>query len=444
MQEQGECQPKQRSLGAWLALLETRHPCEIELGLERIAQVGATLKLACPAKKVVSVAGTNGKGSTVAVMEALLLRQGRRVGAYTSPHLLDYNERVRIDGQRVSDEALCEAFVLIDAACGEISLSYFEFGTLAALLLFQQADLDVALLEVGLGGRLDAVNIVDADVAVITSVALDHESWLGESREQIALEKAGIARSGKPLIYGDSDIPATLLPHVLELGARPYLLGDSGFNYRCRNDALSLHCSDTNGELQTYDKLPLPQVALPSALCAVQALLLLDELNLDSAAVAQVFAKTSLPGRYQELCFHNRNLFLDVAHNPAAAALLATQLETLKSVKIHALFAVMADKDIAGIVAALYQHIAHWHLGELPHIARAEQADDVATLLQSCQGRTSSVSTYADIKGAMVGALAAMQVEDLLLVFGSFFTVAEVLNLVQSGEALLDGEGSDE
>ncbi|OUS10192.1 hypothetical protein A9Q90_01815 [Gammaproteobacteria bacterium 54_18_T64] len=444
MLEQGECQPSQRSLGEWLTLLEARHPCEIELGLERIAQVGASLKLVRPAAQVVSVAGTNGKGSAVAVMEALLLQQGRRVGAYTSPHLLHYNERVRIDGQPVSDEALCAAFVQIEAACGATSLSYFEFGTLAALLLFQQAGLDVALLEVGLGGRLDAVNIVDADVAIITSVALDHESWLGDSREQIALEKAGIARCGKPVIYADSDIPSTLLPYLLQLGARPYLLGSSDFNYFCSDEDLTLRCADAQGERHTYNKLPLPRVALPSALCAVQALLLLGELNLDGVEIAQVFGEVSLPGRCQELCFSKRNVLLDVAHNPAAAQLLAEQLATRESEKIHAIFAVMSDKNIPAIVAPLYQQVAHWHLGELSHIARAARADDIAEILQSCDMKACTVSTYADIREAMVGALSHMQVTDLLLVFGSFFTVAEVLSLVESGEALLVGDASDE
>ena len=211
-QTQGEPKRMPHSLKEWLGLLETRHPCEIELGLERMTKVGDALELTRPAPKVVTVAGTNGKGSTIAIMEALLRHEGRRVGAYTSPHLLDYNERVRIDGQPVSDEALCEAFTRIEVARGELSLSYFEFGTLAALLIFEQAGLDVALLEVGLGGRLDAVNIVDADVGIITSIALDHETWLGDSREQIAVEKAGIARANRPLVCAEVDMPATLYP----------------------------------------------------------------------------------------------------------------------------------------------------------------------------------------------------------------------------------------
>jgi len=429
---QGERAASGRSLKEWLSLLEARHPSEIDLGLERIAKVGQALKLTRPANQTITVAGTNGKGSAVAIMEAILLSKGRRVGAYTSPHFLNYNERVRIDGQPVDDHVLCQAFAEIEAARGAISLSYFEFGTLAALLIFAQAGLDVALLEVGLGGRLDAVNIVDADVGIITSIALDHESWLGDSREQIALEKAGIARANRPLVCADNDMPTTLLPQLKILGARPYVLGGSEFCYRSEGEKITLHCSDNSDRRRhTFSDLPLPHVPLPSALCAVQALLLLGE-SMTEQTLEQVFSTTKLPGRLQRLRLHDKNIILDVAHNPAAAQLLAQNLAAHKNDTIHALFSVMADKDIAGIVSPLCHLVSHWHIAELPNLSRAAKPADVVNIVQNCEPAGVECSAYNDVEAAMTGALKQMQPEDTLLGFGSFFTVADILAFVEA------------
>ena len=432
---QGERAASGRSLEEWLSLLETRHPSEIDLGLERIAKVGQALKLIRPASQTITVAGTNGKGSAVAILEAILLRKGRRVGAYTSPHLVNYNERVRIDGQPVDDHVLCQAFAEIEAVRGDISLSYFEFGTLAALLIFAQAGLDVALLEVGLGGRLDAVNIVDADVGIITSIALDHESWLGDNREQIALEKAGIARANRPLVCADSDMPTTLLPQLQKLGARPYVLGGAEFCYRSEGEKITLHCSDDSGKRHTFSDLPLPHVPLPSALCAVQALLVLGE-SIAEQTVQQVFSTTRLPGRLQHLRLHDKNIILDVAHNPAAAQLLAQNLASHKTGAIHALFSVMADKDIAGIVSPLCHLVSHWHIAELPEMSRAAKPADVVNIVQSCESEGvdagAECSAYSDVEAAMSGALKQMQPEDTLLGFGSFFTVAAILATIEA------------
>lgn len=437
MTEQGECAASGRSLEEWLSLLEARHPCEIDLGLERVAKVAQILNLSSPARQTITVAGTNGKGSAVAIMEAILVRQGRRVGAYTSPHLLRYNERVRIDGQPVSDDALCQAFAAIEVARGNTSLSYFEFGTLAALLIFAQAGLDVVLLEVGLGGRLDAVNIIDADVGIITSIALDHEIWLGDSREQIALEKAGIARANKPMVCADSDMPSTLLPQLKALGAVPYVLGSPEFCYRREGDTLTLSCSDNNGELHTYTQLPLPHVPLPSALCAVQALLALGE-SLTEQGVGEAFSATRLPGRLQQLRWRDRNIILDVAHNPAAAQLLAQNLATYHTGSVHALFAVMSDKDIGAIVSPLCPIIRHWHIAELPQTPRAAKPVDVVEILQACKPSGGECSTYNDVAAAMRRALQRMQPEDTLLGFGSFFTVAAILATIESEPPLED------
>ncbi len=431
MAGQGERAVRRRSLKEWLNLLEARHPSEIDLGLERIAKVGQALKLTRPATQTVTVAGTNGKGSAVAIMEAILLNKKRRVGAYTSPHFLKYNERVRIDGKPVDDHVLCQAFAEIEAARGAISLSYFEFGTLAALLIFARAGLDVALLEVGLGGRLDAVNIIDADVGIITSIALDHESWLGDSREKIALEKAGIARANRPLVCADSDMPTTLLPQLKTLGARPYVLGGSDFSYGMEGERITLHCSDNSDRRHIFSNLPLPNLPLPSALCAVQALLLLGE-SITEQTLQQVFSTTQLPGRLQHLRLEDKNIILDVAHNPAAAKLLAQNLAAHKSGTVHALFSVMADKDIAGIISPLCGLVSHWHIAELPHISRAAKPADVVNILQSCEPSGVECTAYSDVEAAMAGALKQMQPEDTLLGFGSFFTVADILACVES------------
>lgn len=426
---------EQRSLSEWLAYLELLHPSEIELGLDRIAAVAKTLKLTRPAKKVITIAGTNGKGSTVAITEALLGHKGRRVGAYTSPHLLQYNERVRIDGQPVDDETLCAAFAAIDRARGDISLSYFEFGTLAALLVFEQAELDFALLEVGLGGRLDAVNIVTSDLAIISSIAIDHQSWLGDSREQIAPEKAAIARSGRPVVCGEEDMPATLLPALKDIGARPYLLGSDEFCYCVDAEILTLNCSDSDGQLLTYDNLPLPEVPLPSALCAVQALLLLGE-SISGELLRRVFRETNLLGRLQALVCRGRNVIVDVAHNPASAQYLAKALQKRLKMEgpgeVHALFAVMADKDVAGIVAPLSERIKYWHVAALPGVGRAAEPGNLAAVIRGCVLSDVVLQTYPSVQKAMLVALAQMTPEDTLLGFGSFFTVAEMLRFIQA------------
>ncbi len=420
-----------RSLQEWLNLLEARHPSEIDLGLSRIAKVAQALKLTRPASHTITVAGTNGKGSTVAVMEAILLDQGRRVGAYTSPHFLNYNERIRIDGEPVKDHLLCQTFAEIEAARGDISLSYFEFGTLAALLIFASVGLDVALLEVGLGGRLDAVNIVDADIGIITNIALDHENWLGDNREQIALEKAGIARANRPLICADSDMPATLLPQLKTLNANPYVLGSADFCFRNVGENITLKCTDKSGAHHVFSDLPLPHVPLPSALCAVQALLLLGE-PITEQVLQQVFSKTRLPGRLQGLRVREKNIILDVAHNPAAAQLLAHNLEALKRGAIHALFSVMADKNIAGIVMPLCDLVEHWHIPELSATSRAAKPTDIVNIVQSCGPRGVECSTYKNVEAAMEEALKQMQPEDTLLGFGSFFTVADILSFIEN------------
>lgn len=427
--------PAPNTLPDWLALLEARHPVAIELGLERVSAVAARLGLKRPAPRVVTVAGTNGKGSCIAFLETLLAAAGRRTGSYTSPHLLAYNERVRIDGIPVADAVLCAAFAQIEVARGATRLTYFETGTLAALMILAQAGVDVALLEVGMGGRLDAVNIVAPDVAVITSVALDHQEWLGADRDAIGIEKAGIARAGVPLVCGDPEPPAAMLTTLAQIGARVIALGSPGFCVDRRDGGLDLMGTDPGEKPVHYRGLPLPGLPLASAACAVQALICLG-MTPEPAAVAHAWADTGLAGRFQEFAREGRRVVLDVAHNPQAAALLAARLRDGRSPEaaVHAVVGVLADKDIAGILAPLVPEIDHWYCSALPGVGRGASASCLVGLLYNAaadQGQSSVCSSHPNPAAAFATALAASRPGDLVLVFGSFHTVAPVLAVLR-------------
>ena len=416
-------------LQQWLARLERLHPTEIELGLERVSAVARALDVQKPAPNVITVAGTNGKGSCVATAEALLCAGGRTVGAYSSPHLLRFNERVRIDGCEVEDAELVRAFEAIEAARGEISLTYFEYTTLAALWLFKRAGVEFAVLEVGLGGRLDAVNLVDADVAVITSVAVDHEAWLGNDREVIGGEKAGILREGRPFVCADPEPPQSVIDAAARTGTRTCFIGrdffvdrdPAGERYRC--GSLSYSLPDIS--------LPRPSIA-----AALTALSLLQALP--ATGVEPALAGIRLAGRCQQVRWRDRDLLLDVGHNPAAATYLARWLsEHPVTGKTHALVAAMADKDLPGLFAPLRELVAQWYPASLPGNARA--AD--------CAALRDGLSRAGVVDGAVDGecpavaerlqqVLPGMGVQDRLLVFGSFFTVAEVLQQIRD-----DGDG---
>ena len=284
-----------RTLADWLSYLEQLHPSAIDMGLERVRQVADQLGLGKPAPLVITVTGTNGKGSTCAFIEALLRGQGLKVGVYSSPHLLRYNERVRVAGVDADDAALCAAFAAVEAARGTISLTYFEMGTLAAFWLFEQAGLDAVVLEVGLGGRLDAVNLVDADLALVTSIGLDHGDWLGDSRESVAFEKAGILRAGKPALCGDLEPPVPLLQRVAVLDC-PFFL--RGRDYDLAVDASAWHWRGLNGQgevLELHD-LPLLDLPLENAALAVQAYALLA-LSWQPEQIAAALLATHVVGR---------------------------------------------------------------------------------------------------------------------------------------------------
>ncbi len=419
-----------KTLDQWLKLLETRHPVEIELGLERISTVARRLGITRPAARVVTVGGTNGKGSCVKTLEALAMAQGLRVGTYTSPHLMRYNERVRVCASETDDNRLCEAFETIDLHREETPLTYFEVGTLAALLILSASELDLAVLEVGLGGRYDAVNIVDPDVAVITSIALDHMNWLGDDRETIALEKAGIARAGIPVIVADPDPPRSLTGQLETLGAASCYL-DRDFCYRIHEGVLSLAVSIPEGGSVEYRDLPVPALPVASVSAAVQAMHCLGW-KPDPSEPAAVLRSLRLAGRFQRIPFRGRELVLDVAHNPAAASYLAGKLKREPG-PVHAVTALMADKDVAGFIDQLAAVVDHWHVGNLSGVERALDSVRLAALLAD---RSLPHNTYGTIEAAFEGALAATGEKNTLVVCGSFFTISAIVKSLGIGDDL--------
>jgi len=409
------------NLPSWLSYLETLHPQAIDLGLERIHQVAQTLKLIpfnCP---VITVAGTNGKGSCVGLLETTLLAAGYHVGAYTSPHLLCYNERTRINGVMVTDAVLCEAFTKIEQARGNISLTYFEFGTLAALMLFKAAQLDVVILEVGLGGRCDAVNIVDPDVAIISTVAIDHVEWLGTDRETIGREKAGIMRATKPVVCGDFAVPNSVRHYAEQISAPLFCQGQD-FGYSQQTSSWTWWSKAS----QLAD-LPLPKIALQNAATVLQAIELLGpKLKVSRSAINQGLAQVFIPGRFQQIASPVAQIF-DVAHNPSAAALLATQLQSLPVMgKTIAVVAMLNDKDSLGTIAALFVQVAIWHVAGLAG-ARGGSSQLLAEAVRKL-GAT-MVHEHTDVAAAYRAAVAQAGPEDRVVIFGSFHTVAEAMQV---------------
>jgi len=425
-----------RALAQWLQRLERLQPERIELGLARVAAVHARMQLAKPARQVITVAGTNGKGSTSALIDAIARAAGWKVGLYTSPHLVRYNERVRIDAAEVDDARLVAAFNAVDTAREGTPLTYFEFGTLAALWAFAQQPLDLVVLEVGLGGRLDAVNVVDPDVAVITTVGFDHEDWLGHSLDQIGFEKAGIARANRPLIVGDDDPPSSVLRHAYALGAVAiragcdFLFERHGDHWRWREPGFQLH-------------LPLPALAAPvqlrNAAIAIAAVRALGR-RISRQDYADGIASTRLPGRLQRFEHHGIEIRIDIGHNPQAAAALASWLGQREGGgQVHALYAALTDKDAVGVVNALRAHVQHWWLaGSLAAGGRGQSVSALAARLADTAA--AHAQGYPDIASALAAALSAARQGDLILVFGSVHAAAEAVRVVQdvAGENLHD------
>ncbi|MEI7036948.1 bifunctional tetrahydrofolate synthase/dihydrofolate synthase [Fulvimonas yonginensis] len=419
-----------RTLAEWLAYQEGVNPRSIELGLERVREVWQRMGAPAPARRVITVGGTNGKGSTVALLEAMLRAGGRRVGCYTSPHLLRYNERVRIEGREADDAALVASFERIEIARGALPLTYFEFGTLAALDLFARADLDVAVLEVGLGGRLDAVNIVDADAVVVTTVDMDHMDWLGNDRDSIGREKAGIARRGRPAILGELQPPAGLLDALATCGAQ---VERAGRDFRVERHAQGWRWQHRDG---TALDLPDPALAAPvqyaNAAAAVAVLHALDvsgalapPLALGQAA-ADGLATVAVPARLQSLG-GNPELVIDVGHNPQAARALAEWLAQRRYARVHAVYGALADKDVAGVLQALGPHVHHWHLAGLDHDSpRGLPVGALAAALRQTLPQAVS-DAHANVALALAAARAQARPGDGILAFGSFFVAGTVL-----------------
>ncbi|HLX03419.1 MAG TPA: bifunctional tetrahydrofolate synthase/dihydrofolate synthase, partial [Trinickia sp.] len=414
------------TLDAWLAHLETAHPVGIDMGLTRIGKVKEALELsfACP---VITVGGTNGKGSTCAILESILLRAGYAVGCHTSPHLLAFNERARVNGQIATDADLLPHFEAVEAARTSfpepVSLTYFEFTTLAIMHWFASRGLDAVILEVGLGGRLDAVNIIDTDCAIVTSIDIDHTEYLGDTREKIAFEKAGIFRPGKPAVCGDPSAPQTLIDHAENIGADLWLFGRD-FRYEGQAGSERQQWSYVGRTLRR-SALAYPAlrganqlINTSAALAALEALR--ERLPVSAQDIRLGLANVELPGRFQVLP-GKPSIVLDVAHNPHAAAVLAQNLGNMGYFPYtYAVFGAMRDKDIAGVLAHLKGEIDHWCVTDLP-LPRAAAAADLEAALREAgvaDSSGSSVTRYATPADAFQDALKRASDNDRIVVFG--------------------------
>ncbi|HDR1057310.1 bifunctional tetrahydrofolate synthase/dihydrofolate synthase [Pasteurella multocida] len=429
-------------LAQWLSYLENSHFKAIDLGLDRIKSVAKALDLLTPAPFVITVGGTNGKGTTCRLLETVLLKAGYRVGVYSSPHLLRYNERVRIQDQELPDEAHTASFAFIEQHKRE-SLTYFEFSTLSALHLFKQAKLDVVILEVGLGGRLDATNIVDSDVAVITSIDIDHVDFLGADREQIGFEKAGIFRAHKPAIIGEPNIPQRLLEHAKSLGCQ-ISCRDQDWHFR-----LQAEHWDWCGQKVRLKNLPCCQMPLANAATALATFEQLP-FQISEEVIRQSLQEVELVGRFQTLkpdvlfpLAENLakpwadfpQMIIDVGHNPHAALYLAEKLTALKAKitgKIVAVCGILKDKDAQGVLSPLLPVIDEWHCVTLEGYRGQSGQALFVTLQQIAQGQSHQLhaNTASSVALGVKQALATTTAHDVILVFGSFHTVGEFLQLL--------------
>ncbi len=412
-----------RALSAWLAHIEQQHPSAIALGLERVAAVRARMDLAVAAP-VFTVAGTNGKGSTCAMLEAILRAAGYRTGLYASPHLARYNERVRIAGREADDDALAEGFEAVERARGEVPLTYFEYGTLAALWLFAREASDALVLEVGLGGRLDAVNVIDTDCAVLTSVAIDHTGYLGDTREAIGAEKAGIFRAGRPAVVADSDPPQSVLAAAGRIGARLLLYGR---DFDAQSEAQQWRYRGPDGSAAVLAHPALRgSVQLRNAAAAITALQAMRErIPVALQDIRNGLAHVELPGRFQALPGRPQ-VILDVAHNPEAARVLAANLGASGyAPETIAVIGMLRDKDMKGVAAELAKRVTRWHAASLPDPRGASSAELAAAIEAAAPG--SPVFQHATPAQAFASARAGASEGDKIIVCGSFLTVAEVM-----------------
>ncbi|MGH6691236.1 MAG: bifunctional tetrahydrofolate synthase/dihydrofolate synthase [Gammaproteobacteria bacterium] len=428
---------KLETLEQWLQHIERQHPKAIALGLDRVARVRDALGLA-PAFPIITVGGTNGKGSVCAMLEAILDRAGYRVGRYTSPHLLRYNERVRVARSEAGDEELARGFAAVERARAHVPFTYFEYGTLAAVWLFVDRRVDVAVLEVGLGGRLDAVNVFDADCAVVTTVDIDHVDFLGGDREAIGREKAGIFRRGRPAVCADPAPPSSLLRHAEETGAR-LLRIDADFGATPQGRQWQYW-----GPGGKRSALPHPALRGTCQLANAAASLAALESMRERLPVAVNDIRAGLleadnPGRFQVLPGRPA-VILDVAHNPQAARALSASLTAMGGgARVLAVFAMLRDKDIAGVVAAVKSRVAHWFIAGLES-PRGASAGELRRALAA--NAVSAATECADVAAAYTQACDIATENDRILVFGSFYTVAAVMQLRERQKASPAGDGS--
>jgi len=410
--------PKENSLEYWLDYIQTIQPKEINLGLQRIKHIYDQLIRSKITSKVIVVGGTNGKGTTAEFLSQLLVSKNKTVGTFTSPHLFNFNERIKINGKPVSDESIIESFKLIEESRGTINLTYFDFSTLASLLIFNKFKVDYMVLEIGLGGRLDPVNIVDSDIAILTNVELDHQDWLGEDRESIGKEKAGIFKPNKPVIIGQHEIPNSVHKKILETKNQAFVVGKE-FDYQV--DELNKKWTFTfKGEKQvTYSDIKLSSFSVSSLSCALAAFCLLDqEISLD---MDDIFSSLDLKGRCELI--DNRYL-LDVSHNESSARYLSSFIERNfeDGTIINAVFGVMEDKDVDSILEALATKINKWYVTSTD-IKRSMAIEKLGGII------TSRGSNNVELLGSVAEACMKAQEETeeggLVLIFGSFYTVAE-------------------
>ena len=422
------------SLNLWLEKHRHTHPQEIDLGLERVKEVAANMQLLHPEQTIVTVAGTNGKGSTVAMLEAILRAAGYTTASYTSPHMHRYNERIKINNRCVGDAELCRAFEIIEAQRGDISLSFFEFSTLAALQCFKSNNPDVLLLETGLGGRLDAVNIMDADVAVITSIGIDHVEWLGDNRESIGYEKAGITRPGVPCVCGDTDPPESI--KILKKDRPLYLIGED-FSYRKDGDHWHFESADFR-----FNDLPLPalfgDIQLQNASCTLAALkCLASRFKVSYEHIVQGLTTVYLPGRFQirEQSVDSGNIvgIFDISHNPQSVEVMVQNLRSLtKGRELHAVFAILSTKDADNVAQAVAPLVDHWYLAE-PNSVHALPVDKLKSVVGRHVNKPNGIQCFGSVSEAYDNARHNIKNGDRLLVFGSTMTVAEALAESEDG-----------
>lgn len=412
-------------LSEWLTHLEQLHPNQIELGLTRITEVGKRLNLIHFDAKVVTVAGTNGKGTTCAYLEQILLDAGYKVGVYSSPHIHRYNERLRINHLELDDQAHCDAFAVIEKARAEISLSYFEYATLACLYLLQQQQCDYIVLEVGLGGRLDATNMVESDVSVVTTIGIDHIDWLGSDRNKIGFEKAGVFRAHKAAICGELDTPVSIIEHAANINADLKLAG-TDFKYHVLNETQWCWQGE-NRNLSPIQQTMMPMQNASTALAVIEAL----ELDIDDKVLISAIENASLAGRLQLLSGYPCDLYVDVAHNPQSAEYLALQLQRLKLAKgehcnIHAVVGMLSDKDMCSTLSAINTKITNYSFVDL-NCFRGASAQILLKAYQSSESNHHNVSCFENVISAVDNVTKIVKASDIIIVFGSFYTVSDML-----------------